>query len=329
MNQLYPLKFTPIFKDKIWGGNKIHTLLGLDFAPLPNCGEVWLLSSVLGNASIVSNGFLEGNEINELIEVYMGDLIGDKVFEDYGIEFPLLIKIIDANDALSVQVHPDDALAMKRHQSNGKTEMWYVMQADEGAKIISGFNKKMNPPDYIKHLSDKTLKEVLNFESVQKGDVFYIPAGRVHAIGGGILLAEIQQTSDVTYRIYDWDRLDDKGVPRELHTELALDAIDFSFHDNYKTEYRYPKNGSATILKEPFFDVNLIHIHQPVEKDYSELDSFVLYLCTEGSFTLKTTNNTTKVVKGECILIPAIINIVEIHPDHHAEILEIFIEHRA
>ena len=251
MHQLYPLKFTPIYKDKIWGGNKIHDLLGLNYAPLPNCGEVWLLSSVAGEASIVSNGFLEGNEINELIEVYMGDLIGDQVYEKSGEGFPLLFKIIDANAALSVQVHPNDALAQRRHQCNGKTEMWYVMQADQGAKLISGFNRKMDRTSYLKHLNENSLKDVLNFENAQKGDVFYMPAGRVHAIGSGILLAEIQQTSDITYRIYDWDRKDANGMARDLHTELALDALDFTHHAKYRTDYRLPNEGSASIVKEP------------------------------------------------------------------------------
>ncbi len=326
MQQLYPLKFNPIFKDKIWGGNKIHDLLGMNYAPLPNCGEVWLLSSVEGDMSVVSNGFLAENEISELIEVYMGDLVGDAIFEKHGLEFPLLLKIIDAQDKLSVQVHPDDALAEKRHQCNGKTEMWYVMQADAGAELVSGFNRKLDKASYVKSLNEGKIKEILNFETVKKGDVFYIPAGRVHAIGSGILLAEIQQTSDITYRIYDWDRLDDKGIPRELHTELALDALDFTVYPNYKTDYRFPKEGMSTLVKEPFFISNMIHLHHAVEKDYSELDSFVVYLCTDGAFHLKTGDMVTPVAKGECVLIPGLCDQVQIHPEHHTELLEVYIE---
>ena len=231
MNKLYPLKFKNIFKDKIWGGQKINTILGKDYTPLSNCGEMWVVSGVEGNQSIVENGFLAENELNEVVEIYMGDLVGEEVYEKYGNEFPVLIKFIDANDFLSIQVHPDDNLAKKRHAGNGKTEMWYIVEASPEAELISGFSKKVDKETYLEHLQNKTLKEILNFERVKAGDVFYMPAGRVHAIGPGILLAEIQQTSDITYRIYDWDRLGVDGSLRELHTDLALDAIDFENRD--------------------------------------------------------------------------------------------------
>ena len=237
MNSLYPLKFKPIFKDKIWGGQKIKSSLKMDFGDLPNCGEAWMMSGVEDNPTIVENGFLAGNELNEIVEVYMGELVGDKVFDQFGNEFPLLIKFIDSNDWLSIQVHPDDFLARKRNIGFGKTEMWYMLDATDDAELIAGFNKKTDKDEYLQHLENKTLKEILNFEKVEKGDVFYIPAGRVHALGPGCLLAEIQQTSDTTYRIYDWDRIDAAGMFRELHTEEALDAIDFEFHESYKTEY--------------------------------------------------------------------------------------------
>jgi len=226
MEGLYPLKFTPIYKDKIWGGNKIKSVLNKDFGGLPNCGESWELSGVDGNVSVVSNGYLAGNTLEELLEVYMGDLAGDEVYEHFGNEFPLLIKFIDANDDLSIQVHPNDEMAAERHNSYGKTEMWYVLQADKGSKLQSGFNQQVDQEKYLEKLEKTELTDILNFEEVTAGDVFFIPAGRVHAIGRGILLAEIQQTSDITYRIYDYDRRDDKGNPRELHTDLALDAID-------------------------------------------------------------------------------------------------------
>lgn len=226
---LYPLKFNPILKDKIWGGSKLKTVLNKDFSPLPNAGESWEISGVEGDVSVVSNGFLEGNNLEELIEIYMGDLVGDHVYENFGIEFPLLIKFIDANDVLSIQVHPDDVLSKERHNAFGKTEMWYVIEADKGSELIVGFNQKVDKDTYIKKLEEGRLEEILNNEPVAKGSCFFIPAGRVHAIGKGILLAEIQQTSDVTYRIYDFNRTDDKGTPRELHTELAVDAIDYSF----------------------------------------------------------------------------------------------------
>ena len=218
MNTLYPLKFKPLFLDKIWGGQKIKNVLGQNVGDIPNCGEAWVLSGVNGHQTIVSEGFLEGNELNELAEIYMGDLLGDQVYEKYGTEFPILVKILDTNDYLSIQVHPDDELAMKRHAGNGKTEMWYIIQADDEAELITGFKTKINKQEYLTHLNNKTLKSVLNIEKVKAGEVYYTPAGRVHALGPGMLLAEIQQTSDITYRIYDWDRIDHRGILRELHT---------------------------------------------------------------------------------------------------------------
>ncbi len=248
MNKLYPMKFTPLFRDKIWGGQKIKSVLDMNFGALPNCGEAWVLSGVGGNETVVANGFLEGNELNELVEIYMDDLVGGKVYEKYQNEFPILVKFIDANDYLSIQVHPDDALAQKRGIGNGKTEMWYIISADEGSELIAGFNKKMTQKTYLDHLESKRLKEILNVEKVSAGDVFFIPAGRVHALGPGILLAEIQQTSDTTYRIYDWDRLDDKGNSRQLHTAEALEAIDFNVYDTYRSAYPAIKNTSIEVV---------------------------------------------------------------------------------
>jgi mannose-6-phosphate isomerase len=324
MNTLYPLKFKPIFKDKIWGGQKINTVLKKQFKPLPNCGEVWVLSGVGENQSVVENGFLEGNELNELVEVYLGDLVGDSIYEKFGNEFPILIKFIDANDWLSVQVHPDDKLALKRHNCSGKTEMWYILDAEDDSELISGFRVKVDKNSYQKHLKDKTLKNIMNFEKVQKGDVFYIPAGRVHALGPGILLAEIQQTSDVTYRIYDWDRIDKAGMMRELHTEFALDALDFSIHDNYKTKYTSKQNETVKLVASPYFTTGLIELNRALQKDYSELDSFVVYVCAEGSFELHHEQINYPVNLGEAILIPAIIEKVDIFPQPSAKILEVY-----
>lgn len=324
MNKLYPLKFKPIYKDKIWGGQKIDTVLNRNFKPLPNCGEVWVLSGVGENQSIVENGFLEGNELNELVEVYLSDLVGDSIYEKFGNEFPILIKFIDANDWLSIQVHPDDNLAMKRHNSLGKSEMWYIMDAEEDSELISGFSAKIDKNLYQKHLNNKTIKSIMNFEKVKKGDVFFIPAGRVHALGPGILLAEIQQTSDVTYRIYDWDRIDKAGMMRELHTDLALDALDFKLQENYKTKYTTKLNETVSLVDSPFFTTSLIEINRALRKDYSELDSFVVYVCTEGSFVLQHDQDKYSVNTGEAILLPAIINKVDIYPNQSAKILEVY-----
>lgn len=323
---MYPLKFKPIFKDKIWGGNKIKSVLKMDFSPLPNCGEVWVLSGVKGNQTPVENGFLAGNELNELVEVYMGDLVGEKVFEKFGEEFPILLKFIDANDWLSIQVHPDDELAKKRELGLGKTEMWYILNAEKKSELISGFSKKINQNVYLQNLKNKTLKNILNFEKVKKGDVFYMPAGRVHALGPGILLAEIQQTSDTTYRIYDWDRKDDKGNSRDLHTELALDALDFEVHKDYKTNYRSKINETATVVDSKYFSTNILELDRGIKKDYSELDSFVIYICTEGEIKIEYPGGNIDLSLGDVVLIPNIITDIKIFPMKHSKILEVFIK---
>lgn len=326
MEGLYPLKFSPIYKDKIWGGHKIRTVLNKDFGDLPNCGESWELSGVEGNVSVVSNGYLAGNSLEELIEVYMGDLVGEQIFEKFGVEFPLLIKFIDANDDLSIQVHPDDKLSKERHKAYGKTEMWYVVQADKGAKLQSGFNQKVDQETYLEKLQNTELTDILNFEEVTAGDVFFIPAGRVHAIGKGILLAEIQQTSDVTYRIYDYDRRDDAGNPRELHTELALDAIDYSIFPEYKTNYSTKPNESVELVKCSYFTTNVIELNSAIDKDYIKLDSFVIYICLEGNFEIFTESMKLDVQKGETVLLPASIENVQLSPlNGAAKLLEVYI----
>lgn len=327
MEGLYPLKFIPLYKDKIWGGNKIKTVLNKDFGDLPNCGESWELSGVEGNVSVVANGFLEGNTLEELIEIYMGDLVGDHIFDRFGIEFPLLIKFIDANDDLSIQVHPGDEMAEKRHNAFGKTEMWYVIQADPGSQLQVGFNQQVDTQHYLEKLENNELTEILNFEQVSAGDVYFIPAGRVHAIGKGILLAEIQQTSDITYRIYDYDRRDKEGNPRELHTELALDAIDFTLHPEYKTAYEVKANESVELVKCKYFTTNVLELNKVVEKDYNELDSFVIFICLEGSVEVETESGSESVAMGETILIPASIESVVLKPKSpFVKLLEVTIE---
>lgn len=324
MSALYPFKFKPVFKDKVWGGQKIQTVLEQNFSPLPNCGEVWVLSGVEDNQTAIANGFLEGNELNELVEIYMGELVGDAIYTKFGNEFPILIKFIDANDWLSIQVHPNDELAARRHNSLGKSEMWYIMDAEKDSELISGFSKKVDKETYLKHLENKTLKSILNFEQVERGDVYYMPAGRVHALGPGILLAEIQQTSDVTYRIYDWDRIDKAGMLRELHTELAVDAIDFSIPEQYKSEYTPIPNKTVDVVDSPYFTTNIIHLTQSLHKDYSELDSFVIYICPEGSFKLAAKGQEYQVRAGEAMLLPASLEEVDIFPDGECKILEVY-----
>ncbi len=325
MNALYPLKFKPIFKDKIWGGEKIKTELGMDYGDLPNCGEVWVISGVDGNQTVVENGFLKDNELKELVEVYMGDLVGEKNFDKFGNEFPLLIKFIDANDWLSIQVHPDDALAAKRNIGQGKTEMWFTLGADESTQLISGFNKEMDKETYLKHLNNGTIKDILNYEDVKKGDVFFIPAGRVHALGPGMMLAEIQQTSDTTYRIFDWERTDDKGNTRELHTEEALDSIDFNKHDSYRTEYKSELNKTNEIVKCDKFKTNLVSFDKPTSKDIENLDSFIIYIGVEGNTILVWADGEIKINVGEAVIVPAYLSQIELIPKTTSKLLEVYL----
>ncbi len=326
MSGLYPIKFTPIFHDKIWGGNRMRTILNKDYGALPNCGESWELSGVEGNISVVSNGFLSGNDLNEIIEIYMGDLVGDKVYDKFGLEFPLLIKFIDAQSDLSIQVHPGDKLAKERHNAYGKTEMWYVAGTEEGALINSGFNQEVNREKYLEYLNSGKLTDLLHYDEAQVGDVFFIPAGRVHAIGKGCLVAEIQQTSDITYRIFDYKRKDDQGNERELHTELALDAIDFSYASEYKTRYKVEENQTVEIVKCPYFTTNILEFSAVIEKDYVALDSFVIYMTMEGSFDVYWEGGHESIEMGETVLIPASLESVQLKPKSQSvKILEVYI----
>jgi len=327
MRELYPFKFMPVFKEVIWGDQRLMTELNKDIPTDQKIGESWELSAVKDNYSVVKNGFLSGNTLPELIEVYMGDLIGEKIFDAYGEQFPLLFKFIDANDVLSIQVHPDDELARERHNDNGKTEMWYVIAAEEGAELISGFNREMDKETYLRHLNNNTLPEILNHEKVQAGDVFYLPAGRVHAIGAGILLAEIQQTSDITYRIYDWNRVGKDGKPRQLHTDQALDAIDYTYYGEYKTHYELKKNESSPVVRCDYFTTNILELDKPRQRDMIELDSFVVYMCMDGKVEITyNEENSVLIEKGETILVPNSIEHLVYIPHPSVKLLEVYIE---
>ena len=324
--QLYPLKFEPICLEKIWGGNRLKTLLGKKYNT-KNCGESWEISGVEGNISVVANGFLKGNDLSELIEIYMGDLVGDKIYEQFGIEFPLLIKFIDAQDDLSIQVHPNDELSKERHNAFGKTEMWYVVDVADGALINSGFNQPVDRKKYLEYLENGNLTDLLKYDEIKVGDVFFIPAGRVHAIGKGTMVAEIQQTSDVTYRIFDYNRKDDKGNLRELHTDLALDAIDFTYLDDYKTKYTAELNKPTEIVSCRYFTTNILEFDKSIEKDYNNLDSFVIYITLEGNFAIETEEGTEQMAKGETILIPASIEFLKLNPQNEkVKLLEVYIQ---
>ncbi|MFV0483632.1 MAG: type I phosphomannose isomerase catalytic subunit [Bacteroidales bacterium] len=322
---LYPLKFNPILKERIWGGEKIKTVLNKDFSPLPNCGESWEISGVDGNVSVVCNGILKNNSLAELVEIYMGDLVGEKNYERFGNEFPLLIKFIDSLDNLSVQVHPDDELSKKRHNAYGKTEMWYVVDAEPGAKLISGFRGEVSKEMYLKAVEDENVESVLNLVEVAAGDVFFMPAGRVHAIGKGLLVAEIQQTSDVTYRIYDYKRKDADGNERELHTELAIDAIDYEKIDNVRTDYDH-KASDVNIARCNYFTTNRIFTETEKIRDLAKIDSFIIYMCLSGEVDIvDDEGNKETLVKGETVLIPALVNELRIVPKTMSLLLETYV----
>ncbi len=310
----------------IWGGDNLRKKFNKDFPEDTPVGESWEISSYPGYLSVVGNGKLQMNNIEELIEVYMGDLVGEKIFSRFGLEFPLLIKLIDASEVLSVQVHPDDEIAALRHNSRGKTEMWYVLDAEPGAELISGFNQKVTPGMFREKLKSGRLADILNVEKVTAGDVFFMPAGRVHAIGKGIILAEIQQTSDITYRIHDWERRDSRGNYRQLHTDLAMDAIDFNYYDNYRTVVDPEPNTPVLLADCQYFTTNLLEFDGIVKRDYSLIDSFVVYICTKGEFSMEWGNGKVTVKKGETILIPAIVDQVSLSCNVASGLLEIYVK---
>ena len=321
---LYPLKFSPILKDKIWGGTKLKSLFN-KAAETDKLGESWELSGYEGDESVVTNGFLAGNNLRELIEIYMGELIGDTVFDEYGLSFPLLFKLIDANENLSIQVHPGDEVAAERHNSYGKTEMWYVVDADKGAELIIGFNDDCSRETYLKAMSEDKVEDLLHKVPVTKGDVFFIPAGRVHAIGKGVVVAEIQQSSDVTYRIYDYKRKDDNGNERELHTEQALDVINFEASKQPKTIYSPLLNETTPLITCDYFTTNMLRFNKSLERQYAKLDSFVAYMCLEGTFTIESEGEKTTVSKGDTVLIPASIDELSLVPDGEVTLLEVYV----
>lgn len=322
---LYPLKFDPILAERIWGGKILSQKYNKKEID-GNLGESWELSGQEKADSVVVNGFLSENTLTELIETYMGELVGDKIYDQYGLDFPLLFKLIDANDKLSIQVHPNDEVAAERHQCFGKTEMWYVVEAEPGAELIIGFAKDSDRDAYLDALDDERVEDLLDRVPVKAGDVFFIPAGLVHAIGKGVVIAEIQQSSDITYRIYDYNRKDAHGNGRELHTEQALDVINFNTYKESKIQYDDKLNEVITLVDCEYFTTNVLHFNQSFQRDYAGLDSFKVLMCLDGSFTLETEDNITDVEKGETILIPAVIDQIHMHPTDNAKILEVYIQ---
>lgn len=318
---LYPIRFHPILKQKVWGGTKLNSLFRKKGEG--KIGESWELSGVNENVSEIANGSLKGKSLNWLLKNYKERLVGKHVYREFGDKFPLLFKFIDAQEDLSVQVHPDDVLAKTRHGSFGKTEMWYIVDVKNDGRLILGFKENIERENYLKSLSENTITEILKSEPVKKGDAFLLVPGTVHAIGSGIVLAEIQQTSDITYRIYDWNRPDTNGQMRELHTDLALEAINFN-SPNAKLEYSNKLNSLVHLCTTDYFTVNKLVITQDFVRDLREISSFKVYMCLEGSATLKSNDFSEEIRKGETILIPAEFSEIKFTANS-ASILEVYV----
>lgn len=323
---LYPLKFQPILKSIIWGGEEISKFKNLKSEKI-NIGESWEISAVEENISVVKNGAFTGTPLNVMIRDAKEKLVGTKVYDKFGDKFPLLIKFIDAQDDLSIQVHPNDELAKQRHNSFGKTEMWYVVKATSEAFIYSGFKEEITLEQYVDKVANNTFTDCLQKHFVKEGDVYFIPAGRVHAIGSGCFVAEIQQTSNITYRIYDYNRKDANGNSRELHTDLAKDAIDYTVYDSYKTNYNSAQNQTNELVSCEYFTTNLLELDKAFEQNISHIDSFIVYICLEGTCELEDNKqNRTTINQGETILIPADTEKIILSPKNKAKLLQTFVK---
>ena len=346
--EFYPFKFEPILKKILWGGSEICRFKNLEVKE-SGIGESWEVSQVPGSVSVVANGPLKGKTLTELMEIAPEALLGKKIFKRFGMEFPLLVKFIDAHADLSIQVHPNDELARKRHNSFGKTEMWYVIDSKPGSKLISGFSKQIDAQEYTRRIADNTIEEVLQSHEAKPGEVFFLPAGRIHAIGAGLFIAEIQQSSDITYRLYDYNRKDAQGNSRELHTELAKDAIDYKLYDNLQTNYVPLENDLTPLVSCPYFTTNLIHLKADesgfetvvtsegrkqvpmietleMDRSYEGFDSFVMYVCMKGEGQVQYGNDQfLDIRQGETVLLPASLNTTVLSTSSEMLLLETYI----
>lgn len=326
--QLYPFLFKPNLHITVWGGNQLRPFKGLEPSEEP-IGESWEVSAVPSSISMIANGAYAGEDLISVIEKDPAKILGEAVNAKYDGKLPLLVKFIDAKQDLSIQVHPNDEMAMREHGKKGKSEMWYVIKADEGARIYAGFKKQITPEEYRQRVADGTIVEVLADHQVKTGDVFYLPAGRVHSIGGGIMLAEVQQTSDLTYRIFDYKRPGLDGKPRELHTELAAKALDYHVEENYRTEYSKTSDRALKIMDTPHFNVRVIDLTKPMHRDMMKYDSFIITMCMEGDckIQVRSTGDEIFVNEGNSTLIPAAIADYDVLPMHGpARILEAFVD---
>ena len=312
---MYPLLFEPNLHTVVWGGNRLRPFKGLEPSDEP-VGESWEVSAVPSSTSVISNGEWKGRDLVSVIQEYPEEILGMSVSERYHGQLPLLVKFIDAQKDLSIQVHPNDEMAQREHGKMGKSEMWYIIRADEGAHLYAGFKQEITPSEYQQRVEDGTITEVLADHPVKAGDVFYLPAGRVHAICGGILLAEVQQSSDVTYRIYDYNRPGMDGKPRELHTALAAQALDYHVEENYRTEYSDVGDRAIQIIDSPYFDVRVMEVTTPFHRNLLKYDSFVITMCMEGSCRLKvrSTGDVVTLREGHSALVPACVADYDIIP---------------
>ena len=309
--KLYPLLFEENLHTLVWGW------------------ERWEVSAVPSSTSIISNGAWKGRDLISVINEHPDAILGVKVNQRYHGQLPLLVKFIDAKKDLSIQVHPNDEMAMREHGKMGKSEMWYIIKADSGAHLYAGFKQQITPEEYHRRIQDGTITEVLADHQVKAGDVFYLPAGRVHAICGGILLAEVQQSSDVTYRIYDYNRPGLDGKPRELHTKLAAQALDYHVEENYRTEYTDASNRAVQIIDTPYFDVRVMEISKPFHRNLLKYDSFIISMCIEGDckIVIRSTGEELTLREGSSTLIPAAIADYDIFPQHGTtRLLDAFID---
>ena len=302
---MQPIKFQPLLKQTLWGGDKIVTFKHLD-SQLENVGESWEISGVKDNETIVKEGPLKGKSLNEVVAELKDRLMGKENYQRFGDEFPLLIKFIDARQDLSIQVHPNDEIAHKQGKPRGKTEMWYLMESEPGAKLYCGLKKQITPDQYKEMVDNDTICDALAQYEVKEGDCFFLPAGRIHAIGPGCFLAEIQQTSDVTYRIYDYKRKDKNGNYRELHTKLAAESINYQVENDYRTHYVGRLNKGVSLVQCPYFCTAVYDLNEPMTLDYSELDSFVILIGLKGEGRITDNEgNEVSFMAGDTLLIPA------------------------
>lgn len=321
--KIYPIKFYPIYKERLWGGSKLRSVLNKDVKG-DRIGESWEISGVAGDVSVVCNGPYKGKNLNSLIEAFPEALLGKSVLDRFGTEFPILIKFIDAARDLSIQVHPDDALARKRHNSFGKTEMWYIMDADPGAELIIGFEEDTTPGNYKEALKAGELTNLLHYQPVQAGDGYFINSGKIHAIGAGILLAEIQQTSDITYRVFDFNRRDADGKLRELHTDLAMDAIDYSRKDDFALSYKRNYGQVNSMVESPYFTTGYAEVKDNLHRDLKARDAFTILIVVDGQATIQAGMEKVNVSRGESVLVPAAADHIHIQADS-CKLLEVTI----